>query len=331
MIKARVSRRGRRLRVAAGMTALALMVAGFALACTACESASRPAPASSPSQLVAYATQNPGDMTPVIAVVGVDGSNPRRLVPGDQPSWSPNGSQLAFMRATEDGTGIWVMDADGTNPTRLTLNPRGLDENPSWSRDGSVIVFSRSTGFAEPRQIYVVDSDGGDVRRLTSGHADSFEPAWSPDGTLIAYVRFPMHRPGQPLTAAEDTSQIWLMSADGAYPRRLTSLRQGAWRPAWSPDGSRLAFDDDDEIYLVARDGSDLRKLGPRARGFDPAWSPDGTRIAFTGGSDAHHDIYLMDLNGESSTQLTHSPANDSSPAWGPTPTRATSTSSGLP
>jgi TolB protein len=312
----RVRHRNRRLG-AIGM-ALGLALGALALVWTAFRPASGPTPATSPTGLIVFASQAPKDMTPFIEVMDANGSHVRRLGPGVEPALSADGTRIAFVRSNGAGTGIWVMGVDGSGLRQITSNPKWMDESPSWSPDGTQIAFARGIAPGRLRRIYVVNVDGTGLEPLTDPDWDRFEPAWSSDGSQIAFATA---GPGT-IEASGQPPQIWVMSADGSRQRQLTSVPAGAWRPAWSPDGSQIAFDDGgDGMYVIDVDGSGLRKLGPPG-GFYPTWSPDGDRIAFTGGSDDHHQILSMNLDGEDVDPLTEGPSA-TSPAWGVAPALA--------
>ncbi len=313
----RIRRRNR--RVGAAGTALTLGLAALVLVWTAFRPASGPSPASGPTGLIVYSAQAPTDMTPFIEVMDGDGSEVQRLAPGDVPALSADGTSIAFVRTTEAGTGIWVMKPDGSGQSQLTSNAHGMDESPTWSPNGIEMAFDRSTRFGTPRRIYVVKIDGTGLEPLTDRDWDRFEPAWSPDGSQIAFVTA---GPGT-IEANGNPPQIWVMDADGSDQRQLTSVPFGAWRPAWSSDGSQIAFDDGGSaIYVINADGNGLRRLGPSIVGFDPTWSPDGNRIAFTGGSNNDHRIFSMNLDGENANPLTEAAdaTSATSPSWGRVP-----------
>ena len=137
-----------------------------------------------------------------IWVVDADGQNLAPLTSGDgvydvEPAWSPDGSTIAFSR---DGD-LWRMNADGSNPTLLTQNGNA----PAWSPDGAKIAFdSFRSGLRA--DVYVMNADGTDVRRLTTDPADDVHPAWSPDGTRIGFESY---------TGGVDAS-LYLMKPDGS-------------------------------------------------------------------------------------------------------------------
>src|SRR5216117_1854859 len=111
------------------------------------------------------------------------------------------------------------------------------------------------------------------------------------------------------------------MNADGSDPRNLTNNPGGDDTPAWSPDGTRIAFtsarDGNWEIYVMNADGSNATRLTDNGAQM-PAWSPDGTRIAFTSARDGNWEIYVMNADGSDPRNLTNNPAADGGAAWRP-------------
>lgn len=137
-------------------------------------------------------------------------------------------------------------------------------------------------------------------------------PAWSPDGTQIAFTSF---RNGK--------GDIYVMRPNGQEQVRLTKSDAHDDLAAWSPDSKRIAFASDRsgqlEIWVMNRDGTDERQLTfDGARDYGPTWSPDGKRIAFRSDRDGNSEIYAMNADGSDQTRLTFSSASDNSPRWGP-------------
>jgi Tol biopolymer transport system component len=206
---------------------------------------------------------------------------------------------------------------------------------------------ARAAGNPSDSNIYVLNLDDMSENKLTDSPGVDREPAWSSDGTRIAFS-----------SDRDGTLQIEAMNADGAGVQRLTNDPDYDFTPAWSPDDSSVVFsartgggDDikvwhsdgtvsnltnseavdtdpdwssdgriafassDAEIYVISPDGSGATPVGP---GGDPAWSPDGTRIAFTTRDGNSDEIYVMDADGSNPVRLTTSASNDMSPDWSP-------------
>jgi Tol biopolymer transport system component len=260
------------------------------------------------------------------------------LADSDGPSWSPDGTRIAFTSRRGHAVDIYVMDADGSNPVNLTQHP-AFDSSPSWSPDGARIAFSSDRDLPEPfsgnpdnpslfgrfagnvltdADIYVMDADGAGVVRLTDAPGLDHFAAWSPDGSQIAFAS---NRDREPETG-EPNFEIYVMDADGSNPVRLTNAPGRDISPAWSPDGQRIAFSSERDggicdIYVMDADGSNPVNLTHYPScDLAPSWSPDGQRIAFCswrGGL----QIVAMDPDGSNQIQLTHGP-NAGWPTWSP-------------
>jgi Tol biopolymer transport system component len=208
---------------------------------------------------------------------------------------------------------VWVINADGTDLTRLT-HSEWPEFDPSWSPDGTRIAF-RSERSGEP-EIWVMNADGTNQRRLTDG----LSPAWSPDGSRIAYAS-----PGDlpcPPGRGPRCSGLSIMNADGSGRHRLPHTEGGEY-PSWSPDGTRIAFNSNltgDHVMYVARaDGSKVVDLSSVGEGWQVDWSPDGRFILFTSHrdhTDSYTDVYVMRPDGSGIHRLTNQRAY--TPAWSP-------------
>lgn len=238
-------------------------------------------------------------------------TSPSNLVDGDySPAFSPDGSHIAFVRGSEGFVrDIYVMKADGGNPTRLTFDNRFVS-SLTWSSDSSAVIFSSDRG--GKFGLWRISVNGGAPERLPVGGDDAFAPAISRAGNFIAYVQ---------RSAKWSILRIPLQGAETSPTRLLSSTEQDS-APQYSPDGSRIAFQSwrsgTQEIWIASSDGTDLVKLtsfeGPLTG--SPSWSPDGARIAFDSRPQGHSHIYSMAVNRGSPQALTEGSFNDILPTW---------------
>lgn len=214
-----------------------------------------------------------------------------------QTSARENG-KIAFVSNRDGNPEIYVMNADGSNQTRLTNSPF-TDENPSFSPDGTKIAFhshrNHPTGYLG--EVYVMNDDGSNQRRLTTSienEGDSSQPAWSPDGTRIAYVRYD----------SSDGNKINVINTNGTGQTTIFTTGFPVLDVAWSPNGSKIAFVLEDgyeaiNIYVMNANGNNVAQL-TQATIFEynlaPAWSPDSAKIAFS------RDYYDFGTGGEITT-----------------------------
>ena len=163
-------------------------------------------------------------------------------------------------------------------------------------------------------EIYTMNPDGSGETRLTNTADDEIDPAWSPDGTQIAFRR----------ASATVGFDIYVMNADGSGQSRLTDTAQN-YEPTWSPDGRKIAFtshrDGEFEVYVMNADGSAQTRLTSGTGGnYEPAWSPDGTKIAFASERDSflRPQIFVMNADGSAQRNLSNSLTKDVEPNWSP-------------
>ena len=259
------------------------------------------------------------DETNDIWSMRADGSHVRRLTSAPaqefEPTWSSDGKRIAYRHQTGDDTTteIYVMDADGSHETNLTRN-EVADWGPDWLPDGDAIAFNSAmkTG-GSGLYGYVVAPDGSGLRRISHRYVEY--PAWSPDGSRIAFMA---QEPGA--SGSNPDYNIFVMSADGTGVMRLTNAPGEDGWPAWSPDGSKIVFSsgrDDcsisksahcrsigdigpwEDAWIMYADGSGQRRLSDEFAQFF-AWSPDGEAILVAGAS----DMYLIRPDGTGTTPL---------------------------
>ena len=257
-----------------------------------------------------------------IFVMNTDGSNQTNLTnhPANDigAKWSPDGRKIAFSSLRDrDIWEIYVMDADGSNVTRLTNNTAD-DLVTSWSPDASKLAFaSDRDGHWE---VYIMNADGSAQTALTEPPANNGSPAWSPDGKKIAFTS---DRDGDCSPVYGCRSKIYVMNAYGSNPTKLTTTPTADGGPAWSPDGTKIAFETccegNPEIYVMNADGSDRTNLTNHPVGDGSvAWSPDGTKLAFMSYRTGEPEIFVMNADGSDQTDISNSGASDFGPNWQP-------------
>ena len=206
-----------------------------------------------------------------ICLIEIDGTGLREFSPLDvsavAPSWSPDGTKIAF--AGSDG-GIYVAEVGGNPGPRLIVDRSFLATDLSWSPDGSRIAFSAS-GSATAAQlgsdIWITDVEGVTQVNITyTSDTDESSPSWSPDGTQILFSR----------ATSTGASLMTIEPDPDASPVALTDGTNIDLNPEWSPDGSRVVFDrtwaGGTDVYTMRADGSDLTLAARNAT--DPAWQP---------------------------------------------------------
>jgi TolB protein len=192
----------------------------------------------------------------------------RPLVPGGvtsfAPAFSPDGRRIAFSMASNGNTDIFIIDADGGAPARLTNTP-GVDTSPSFSPDGTRILFESDRSGSQ--QLYVMSADGSQQQRVSFGGARYGSPAWSPTGELIAFTRI-----------AGEQLQIGVSTPEGADERLVTNGNMDE-SPSWGPNGQSILFNRSDpgsgrtKLYTVPVTGGVPRQVPTPQDGSDPNWS----------------------------------------------------------
>jgi dipeptidyl aminopeptidase/acylaminoacyl peptidase len=288
-------------------------------------------PPATPTGMLVFQTSSGG----AIYVINADGSNLHLVTNGMDPALSPDRKWIAFTRWDAASAGLYVIKTDGTGERKLFAEP--LVKSPSWSPDGTQIAIShqngghigvwedKTTGGAGGRggggsstpsgpQKQISINRPADARwkiglvRVSDGyftdlasHDYSYSPSFSPDGKHIAYA------------SDKGISLTWenAPSAVSRDPNMATvsNMRFNDRSPAWSPDGTRIAFqyktNDHSEIFVMNADGNGrtpLTQSDPLATvpvsNVAPAWSPDGSQVAYLSNADDQWDIWVVDADG---------------------------------
>ncbi len=220
-----------------------------------------------------------------------------------QPVISPRGNAIAYIRQDESFSDLWVVNSDGSNPRNLTNNkPQGQPRtgkfventswafDPTWSPDGNLLAFISDKG-TDDAVLWLWSSKTSNFTRVPLsglGSGGVGRPSWSPDSTRVAVAAY-----------LNGKSQIFRVNLQNNQFIKLTEQPDGAYDPAYSPDGQSIAFvsrkGNVSELWLMDSDGENpllLSTIVSRS----PVWSPDGTKIAFLGLKDASFDIYTIEV-----------------------------------
>jgi TolB protein len=185
------------------------------------------------------------------------------------PAWSGDGTKIAFASSRSGDPEIWVADASGSNPRKVTAF-RGPDVAPTWNpRSNAQIAWtSGRTGLP---QIYVMDQDGANVQRITDG-GYAVSPSWSPNGQLLAYSWNRKYGPGDPggvdIHVIDIASKRWL---------QITHESGSNDFPCWAPDGRHIVFERQmghrTDIWSMLADGTQQQQLTHSGNNMMPNWS----------------------------------------------------------
>jgi TolB protein len=281
----------------------------------------------------------------LVALVGLGAGRVRELVRAETApavggiARPPEGGGIVFA-ATDVGdreNALYVMDEDGGDRRALLDEPVGGEMAPAWAPDGTLVAFAMNVAPGEDpdavdtnMEIFVVRSDGTGLRRLTNHPGPDTNPAWSPDGSWIAFTRWPDGAASE----GGDRVGIWTMKADGSDLHRLTHGPGLADQAAWSPDGELIAF----SRYVISKDAYAIFTMEAHAEDVrrsyavtdapygvsstSPSWSPDGSRIAFVRDADqnrlADSNLYLVDPDGRNLRRVGAQGGAYHDPTWSP-------------
>lgn len=286
---------------------------------------------------IAFARPNAGGALRIVVAPLAEPSRATAVTGNDdghwdhtQPAWSPDGRTICYA----DDRDLWIVDASGGRPRRLT-NERAVDSEPSWSSDGRFVIFS---SYREgTRALWRVPSDGGVAERLTLGAGPETQASISRDGSRLAYSTYldnfdiavmdvttgrreliqslllesaPTFAPDGSAVVFASTRRgghydLWLqplsLGRPSGPPRLLTDLPGSVNTPAFSPDGRWVAFKREHEgrreIWIIRAAGG-LPEIASDGSGIDlqPAWAPDGSALAYASERNGQSHLWIAPI-----------------------------------
>lgn len=251
------------------------------------------------------------DVMQLTAVAGANSVN---------SDWSPDGMRIAFDSDRTGAVEIFTMRSDGSEVQQIT-HLGGFSGDPSWSPNGRQLVFEHASFGRCCTNIWSINPDGAGLHPLTAFSMETFaaEPEYSPDGRWIAFQQFPN---------GARISAIFVMRADGTDMRQVTPISMDAAHPEWSPDGSRIIFNNDftqnvGDIFTIRPDGTGVKRLTnvtPLGEAdFRPDYSPNGKKIVFDQLIPGQPlQVLVMNADGSEANVINNS--NAFAPDWGRQP-----------
>lgn len=266
---------------------------------------------------IAYSSRRDGNTD--IYVMNPQGYQVTRLTtvakPEVSPAWSYNNKRIALVRPRKDASNvlhddIYVINADGTGGRWVLASPSPYDlSHPSWSPDGShilVTIAAQGVWYLGSAHLYTR------ILRFTASGGNAVpgkQPSYDPTGQRIVYVGW-------------NSKTLDVMNADGTGHVVLLSTPTSALdRPAFSPDGKRIAFSNqasngDQELFVRNGDGSITRLTYATGTDLWPTWSPDGSRIAFGSTRNGKLQLWSMSSGGGSATRISRNSYDERTPAY---------------
>jgi Tol biopolymer transport system component/DNA-binding winged helix-turn-helix (wHTH) protein len=239
-------------------------------------------------------------------------SPPREWLGDEEPSFSPDGATVSFLRSFSDGVSdIYTVSSAGGEPRRVTFENRTIT-GADWAPDGRSLIFSSNR--AGLFSLWKIPPGGGEPQLIAGGGSKMKHPSTARKGSAVAYENWHYE------------VNLWRTPIDNpsVLPAGQLTFAADEWEfdPEFSPDGSRIAYvstkSGADEIWTTSSDGGNPLQLtsfgGPRLG--MPRWSPDGRRLVFTARPEGQADLYTIDASGGAPVRLTSTPGDEAAPSW---------------
>lgn len=250
----------------------------------------------------------PGVIALVLVAAAVVFALSQQQAPAAAPTPTTEITSVAAAASATQPPAVSVTETTAPTLTPAAATRAAIPLANAGSASGEIAFVSNRDGNDE---IYLMNSDGSDQRRLTDNPRNDTELSWSPDGAQLVFSSY----------GEDGNIENYVIDADGSN-RQLIDTWYG-WDPVWSPDGTKILFgaygETTGDIFVINADGTNLQAL--TSNDYDegyPAWSPDGTQIVFAVRQDGQEDLYIMNADGSNVNHLTNDPESDLYPAWSP-------------
>lgn len=240
-----------------------------------------------------------------VRVVDSDGANDHAVTAGGaalSPSWHPSGRAIVFSDFGDAGTQIAQLDLQSGRTSLLKATPRGLNITPIYTPDGNNIVYA--SGGEQPADLVIASVSNTDrARKMGAGSlTEQSSPTFRPDGRRVAFI-----------APSPKTPQIYTMNVDGSDIQQLTpsvaGVRSYRTGPDWSPDGTKIAYEQqngDFQVWMINVADRKMRKLTSIGENEDPSWAPDSRHVVISTTRNRSKYLWVLDTQSGRMRQLTH-------------------------